>query len=367
MEAISSNGHYDWAKEVKDFDETKAGVKGLVDAGVTKIPKFFVHPKESLESLPPAKNPSNDALVFPTIDLQGMDSYSDRRREIVDGIRTAASEWGFFRLVNHGVPMTTLDAMLDAVRRFHEQPREDKMELYSADSRRRVRFNSNVAQRELDAACWRDLLTCVFHDDTLDPEAIPLVCRKEVQEYVKCMIQLRETMCELLSEALGLNSDHLSRLECMKSEALACLYYPICPQPELTLGTVKHSDTTFLTLLLQDTTGGLQIVHQNQWFDVPPVPGALIANIGDLMQIISNDKFKSVEHRVLAQPIGPRVSVACFFTPSGRAGSKTFGPIKELVTEESPAIYREFLCGEYYQYYKMKGTNVTSALPHYKL
>ncbi|XP_059626853.1 1-aminocyclopropane-1-carboxylate oxidase homolog [Cornus florida] len=163
------NGHYDWAKEVKDFDETKARVKGLVDAGVTKIPKFFVHPKESLESLPPAKNPSNDALVFPTIDLQGMDSNSDRRREIVDGIRTAASEWGFFRLVNHGVPMTTLDAMLDAVRRFHEQPREDKLELYSADSRRRVRFNSNVAQRELDAACWRDLLTCVFHDDTLDP------------------------------------------------------------------------------------------------------------------------------------------------------------------------------------------------------
>lgn len=91
-------------------------------------------------------------------------------------------------------------------------------------------------------------------------------------------------MAELLSEALGLSSDHLSSIECMKSEALACLYYPICPEPEKTLGTDKHSDTTFLTLLMQDTIGGLQILHDDQWVDVPPVRGALIANIGDLMQ-----------------------------------------------------------------------------------
>ncbi|KAK2970143.1 hypothetical protein RJ640_019611 [Escallonia rubra] len=128
------------------------------------------------------------------------------------------------------------------------------------------------------------------------------------------MIELRETMAELLSEALGLSSNYVSHVECMKSESLACLYYPVCPEPELTFSTSAHSDTTFLTLLLQDSIGGLQINHQNQWAD-----------------IISNDKFKSVEHRVLAQPVGPRILVACFYCPSSRSGSKPFGPIEELI------------------------------------
>ncbi|KAK2998770.1 hypothetical protein RJ639_024658, partial [Escallonia herrerae] len=283
MATLSSDGHYEWAKEVKAFDETKAGVKGLVDAGVVKLPKLFVHRPETLNHPSP---PCNDTVQLPTIDFTGLESGSGgaRRREIVDEIRKASEEWGFFRIVNHGVPLRVMDAMLDGIRGFHEQPQEAKMHLYSSDSKRSVRFNSNVSLGDFDPACWRDLLTCVFRDDTLDPQAIPQVCRKEVQEYSKCMMELRETMAELLSEALGLGRDYLSRMECMKSQALACLYYPVCPEPELTFGTAKHSDTTFLTLLMQDSIGGLQIVHQNQWVDVPPVRGALIANIGDLMQ-----------------------------------------------------------------------------------
>ncbi|KAI3449752.1 hypothetical protein Pfo_006417 [Paulownia fortunei] len=364
---VSSNGHYDWAKEVKEFDETKAGVKGLVDAGVARLPRLFVHPRESLESHPPLKTTDGVQLELPTIDFQGLESDGARRREVVEKIRKAAQEWGFFRIVNHGVPLDIMDAMLEAIKRFHEQPTEEKMPLYSADSWKRVRFNSNGPLRENDSACWRDILTCVFHDDQLDPEDIPLTCRKEVQEYVKHMIELRELMAELLSEALGLRSDHLSSIECMKSQALSCLYYPTCPEPEKTLGTSKHSDTTFLTLLMQDSIGGLQILHDNQWVDVPPVRGALIANIGDLMQIISNDKFISVEHRVLAQPVGPRISVAFFITPSLRAAAKPFAPIKELLSDENPAIYREFLFREYCEYFKTKGQDVISALPHYKI
>ncbi|KAL6978657.1 hypothetical protein U1Q18_020322 [Sarracenia purpurea var. burkii] len=366
----SVNGHYDWAKEVKEFDDTEAGVKGLVDAGVAKLPRFFVHPPEVLKN-PPTVMSNGTAggapLELPTIDFQGVEKGGARRSEVVEEIRKASSEWGFFRMVNHGVPMSVLDAILEADRRFHEQPTEAKMDFYSFDSRKKVRFHSNEVFREQDSASWRDILTCVFQDDKLDPEVIPQACRKEVLEYVQWMIKLRETMSELLSEALGLSSDYLSRIECMKSEALASLYYPVCPEPHLTLGTPKHSDPTFLTLLLQDTTGGLQILHQNQWVNVPPVRGALIANIGDLMQIISNDKFISVEHRVLAQPIGPRVSVACFFAPSNVAVTKPFAPIKELLSENNSSIYREFLMKDYITYNKTRGHDDISTLSLYKL
>ncbi|KAL0383601.1 UNVERIFIED_CONTAM: 1-aminocyclopropane-1-carboxylate oxidase1 [Sesamum calycinum] len=358
---VSSNGHYDWAKELKEFDETKAGVKGLVDAGVTKLPRLFVHPPETLHSRPKL---DGVPLDLPTIDLQGLGS---RRSEVVEEIRKAAQEWGFFRIVNHGVPLETMDAMLAAVKRFHEQPTEEKMRWYSSDVRKHVKLNSNLPSREYDPASWRDILSCNFSDDQIHPEDLPLACRKEVQQYVKYMIELREIMAELLSESLGLPSDYLSNIECMKSEALACLYYPKCPEPAKTLGTPKHSDTTFLTLLMQDSTGGLQVLHDDHWIDVPPVHGALIANIGDLMQIISNDKFISVEHRVLAQPVGPRISVACFFTPSLKASAKPFAPIKELLSDENPAVYREFMFREYTQHYKTKGEKVETALLHYKI
>ncbi|KAH6766746.1 hypothetical protein C2S52_017729 [Perilla frutescens var. hirtella] len=367
---VSSNGDYDWAKEIKEFDETKAGVKGLVDTGITKIPKLFEHPKKSLESNPPLKTAADGAapLELPTIDFQGLQSGgAEGRREVVEQIRKATHEWGFFHIVNHPIPVDTMDAMLAAVKRFHELPAEVKAPFYTSDWNRRVKFNSNLPVRENDAACWRDILSCVFLDDELDPEEIPLACREQLQEYTKYMIELRKIIAELLSEALGLRSDYLSSIECMKSQALACMYYPKCPEPQKTLGTSKHSDTTFLTLLMQDTIGGLQILHHDQWLHVPPVRGALIANVGDLMQIISNDKFISVEHRVVAQPVGPRISVASFFSPSTKAAAKPFAPIRKLLSDENPAVYREFMFGEYCEFYKTKFHDATSALPHFKI
>jgi isopenicillin N synthase-like dioxygenase len=91
-------------------------------------------------------------------------------------------------------------------------------------------------------------------------------------------------LLELLSEALGLNPNHLNDIDCSEGLAVVCHYYPACPQPELTIGASKHADYAFLSVLLQDHIGGLQVLHQDKWVDVPPVPGSLVVNIGDLLQ-----------------------------------------------------------------------------------
>ncbi|KAH9729437.1 1-aminocyclopropane-1-carboxylate oxidase [Citrus sinensis] len=271
---------YDKAKEVKEFDDTKAGVKGLVDSGVTKIPRFFIHP---LENLPKSSDNDDICLQVPLIDLEGFEDC--RRMEIVNKIREASETWGFFQLINHGVPVSVMDEMLEGVRRFHEQPKEVKMEMYSRDCQKLVRFFSNGDLLVTKgAADWRDAIAFDFRDGQLDPETFPKICRKAVSEYMKYIIKLKTILSALLSEALGLSSDYLASMESMETESLVCQFYPPCPEPELTFGASKHSDPSFLTVLLQDHIGGLQVLHRNYWADVPFVQGALVINIGDFIQ-----------------------------------------------------------------------------------
>lgn len=346
--------------EVKQFEETKAGVKGLVDSGVVKIPGFFIHSREFEQKT--KNSSSNVCLEVPVIDLGCC-----RRAEVVERIREASENWGLFQVVQHGVPGSLLDRMLEGVREFHEQPGKVKAEWYSRDCSQRVRFFSNgnlLITKE--AANWRDTLAFDFQDGKLDEKLFPQICREAVSEYINHIITLRKTLAELLSEALGLQTEYLASIGCMETESLLFHYYPACPEPDLTLGATKHSDPSFLTIVLQDSVGGLQVLQQNHWVDVPFLPGALVVNIGDFIQLISNDRFRSVEHRVLVGA-KPRASIACLFYPSSANRYTKYAPAKELLNENNPPKYRATHLAEFMSHFKSRGSSGNSNLSQFKV
>ncbi|CAI0434373.1 unnamed protein product [Linum tenue] len=191
--------------------------------------------------------------------------------------------------------------------------------------------------------------------------------REVATEYLKQTLKLKNKLAELLSDAAGLNRDHLSTIKCMESQTMACHYYPPCPQPHLTIGSSKHTDPFCLTILLQDHNQGLQVRNHDRWVDMPKsAQGALVVNVGDFLQLITNDKFKSVEHRVVAQSSTTRSSVACFFGPGSENKYRLYGPAKELVLlggDHVEPVYREVHLVEFLDYFKSNG----SPLSHFKL
>ncbi|GMY27185.1 1-aminocyclopropane-1-carboxylate oxidase homolog 1-like [Fagus crenata] len=344
--SASHKPDYDRASELKAFDDTKAGVKGLVDAGVTEIPRIFYHPPENLDNTSATAATGDTQFSIPVIDIQGIDKDVIKRREIVERVREASEIWGFFQVVNHGIHVSVLEEMKEGVRRFHEEDSEVKKEFYTRDQMRPVMYNSNFDLYSGPATNWRDSFrcimapnspkpedlpascSCIMAPNSPKPEDLPASCRDILAEYSKQVMNLGILLFELLSEALGLNPNHLNDIDCY--EGLAGGTQDLKPWTKGYSG-VDYYQRSQLTIL------------------------------------ITNDRFKSVEHRVLANRVGPRVSVASFFCTALQPSSKLYGPIKELLSEDNPPKYRETTVRDYVAYFSKKGLDGTSALLHFRL
>ncbi|KAL3510492.1 hypothetical protein ACH5RR_029893 [Cinchona calisaya] len=334
-------------QEIKQFDESKIGVKGLVDRGLTTIPSFFIHPN------PPEQNPKNSpaANVDPISKLDPKPTipvidFSAPRSALVDQLRRASSSLGFFQIINHSVPPSSINKILGSIQQFFELPEEKKMEYYTRDMTRGAAYSTNFDLYQSKAASWRDTFQMGLSPNPPKWENVPVTFREAVAEWDKQVAKISEEVMGILCEGLGLERSDDELKELWDGRVMATHYYPYCPQAELTAGLTSHTDPGLLTVLVQNEVLGLQVKVGEEWVDVVPVEGAIVFNIGDNFQIMSNDQYKSVEHRVFANPLrNPRVSIAVFLTPGHR--DHLCGPFPELISAEKPAVYRQFTLSDY--------------------
>ncbi|KAL0005377.1 hypothetical protein SO802_012938 [Lithocarpus litseifolius] len=164
----------DREKELRVFDDTKVGVKLLVDNGIVKIPQKFVIPtKLSSQTL----SSGSAHLQIPEIDLKGIHEGGLRRKQItIEEIRHASETWGFFEIVNHGISEDVMEDMIKGIRRFHEQPIEVKREYYTQDMNKKVRSVSTF-DNQAKAVSWKETLFCTMAPEASNPEELPAACR----------------------------------------------------------------------------------------------------------------------------------------------------------------------------------------------
>ncbi|EXC31870.1 hypothetical protein L484_001092 [Morus notabilis] len=170
-----SESNYDRLSEQRAFDDTKAGVKGLVDSGITKIPRFFCNQSNDINKYSIS---GESQLSIPVIDLKGLTKDPIQREEIVERVREASKTWGFFQVVNHGISLSVLEEMENAVRQFFEQDTELKKEFYTRDVTRKVVYNSNFDLFNSPMATWRDTFFSFMAPNPPKPEELPEACRK---------------------------------------------------------------------------------------------------------------------------------------------------------------------------------------------
>lgn len=152
----------------------------------------------------------------------------------------------------------------------------------------------------------------------------------------------------------------------MGSLGVQLLHYPTCPDPSLAAGAGPHSDVSSFTLLLQDEVGGLYVRsgEGNGWIHVVPIKGSLVVNIGDVLQIMSNEIYKSVEHRVFLVSDQNRVSVPIFVNPSSDA---VIGPLPEALEVGEKPIYKQVVCSDYFAYFFSKGNDGKQTLDYARI
>jgi isopenicillin N synthase-like dioxygenase len=291
---------------------------------------------------------SGDSI--PVIDLGGVWSGSSEE------IGRACAEWGFFQIVGHGIDPDLVNAMSEQTRRFFARRSEQKRRFsrsrdnpwgyYDRELTKNARDKKEIF--DIGPAGTDSVSVDPFEGDTPWPDDdFASVARS----YFAACEAISGKLIDDIFRSLGVPADAMQvAFEPTHTSFLRLNYYPVDdPLGEdadggADLGIHHHTDAGALTVLLQDQIRGLQVYRDGVWHSVEPLKGALVINIGDMVEVWSNGLYPAALHRVLAMEHADRYSIAFFYNPSYQA---VVTPLDAVLNTQAPAQFRAISWGEF--------------------
>ncbi len=271
---------------------------------------------------------------IPVIDISALVE-SGKTAEVAREIHDAATKVGFFYLSGHGIAQHLLDGAFAVARDFFALPEAEKDSVRVDTSQRgwmaggMSRMQGSVTHDLKEVFFWGTEVPC-DHPDLLAgkplvaenkwPDAAFPRLRSELMPYHEAACGVGRKVLSAIATGFDTPKDFFDSRYDFPLARGQLVYYPPSTagdEAEQRFGVAPHTDFGVLTLLLQDMNGGLQVQNRSgEWIEAPPIPGTLVCNIGDLLQLWTNDRFISTLHRVVNRSGKARYSIPVFFDPN---------------------------------------------------
>jgi len=275
----------------------------------------------------------------PVIDIAELESPGS-----LAAIDRACREWGFFQVIGHGIDPLLLTNVFAASREFFAQSSRAKRRMLRDADNPWGWYDQELTKNQRD---WKEIYDFGPADgDKLRPRWPTGTFRLRFEPVIRAYYASCQTLALRLLSAiatnLGVSAERLAGgFEGPHTSFLRLNYYPRYPlasgEDVPPFGVGEHTDSGALTLLLQDRQPGLEVCRDGRWHLIEPRTDALVINIGDMVQVWSNDQYRAALHRVITQSAQSRYSVPFFLNPTWET---TYEPLSTMVGAGNPARYR---------------------------
>jgi isopenicillin N synthase-like dioxygenase len=291
---------------------------------------------------------------LPRVNVQDLRSPELARRQACAALLgQACREAGFFYLEGHGVPPEVVSGLLAQARAFFAQPQEKKLAYYIGNSSNHrgyvppgeeVFYGGAKDQKEAFDLCFEGVAGAgqnPFAGPNVWPELPGF--REQVSRYYDAAFALGRTLLRGFALALTLPERIFDGFVTAPPSQLRLLHYPMSAADEAAIGIGAHTDYECFTILLP-TAPGLEVMNgAGEWIDAPPLPGAFVVNIGDMLETWTNGELTATSHRV-RKVTSERYSFPLFFSCDYDV---EVSPLPQFVSAEHPARYPAIVAGEH--------------------